>query len=549
MRQVKHIILWVLLVSCSAMAQDNTSLKLKQMSFSAELESRLNSDVERVIGTNKHILSVRSEFVYDAKTASNKTDSIDMDISDAPDLPGLSGMPAIDEPKPAKKAVKEPMIRSFNTKLILDQSVTAEQEQLLRGLLLQKLEYDPMRGDQFSITRAELDTASAVDEIQSLWDEYWPLIAALAALLLLLLIWFIVRRSSKKKDADVAPVTLDKPTSPEALLDMKKGELKAIREKLVKQSLSEPEKTKEVMSSLSLNEQNLPMLSSTYQELGRALFTSMYPTLVPNIPSYLKYLEENPTDYDGLVRHLTDLNHLLSDAQSSDQFENKVKPFGFLERMTDNQIRWVLDDESDRVKAVVLCQLSTDKASKLLTTFNAQTQTQLAIEIAQFKSMPMTTFNEVAASLAVKARSVPDFNTIAVDGTQLLIKMLDSMNLSQAEALVSQLKSSSPDIYLDLRQVYYMFEDILRTPANVLSNHLRTMEPKTLALALSEFTEEQVGKVLSSFPERFVAMLKQEIQQVTDLDKGNVESAKQQVTLVIREALKNKQFSMNDLEV
>ncbi|MUJ37136.1 hypothetical protein GNP78_05890 [Aliivibrio fischeri] len=565
---IRFVCISFLFITSIVFAQ--TSLQLDQMSFTAELEQRLNSDIERIAGKNIHVLSIQAEFIreeVDASTskpvvAKQKPEVKNVIIDDAPELPGLAGMFAFNKNTAAKVSTvseevelqedaldneqvskTEKMIRSLSTTLLLDNSVDKDTELLIRNLLLEKLEYNPMRGDRLEIIRMDMAPVSEITG-SSIAHYWWVLV-----LLLLLVIGYLLARNRKVSTKEVGVNEVNSlPPTPEQLLDTKKGELKACRQQLVKYSLSEPQKVDAVLRRLSLNEQNIPMFASCYQELGRSLFTSMFPALNEHIPAYLKYLETNPADYDRLVRDLTDLQYLLVDAVSSEQFEHRSRPFSFLDKLSINQIRWVLDDEPLRIKALVLSQLPSESSAKFLSTFTAEEQALIAIEIVQFDSMPMATFGEIASSLAAKAQSVPDFETVRTDGNQMLMSLLDGMNLRQQNDLLDQLRVSSPEAYLNLRKVYYIFDDVLRTPTVILSNILRSMNPEILALALINLDDEQVAVILSGFPERMIEMIKAEMVRCKDASYDEQNSAKQQVVMLMRQAIGNKQFTMNDLE-
>ncbi|MGN2613405.1 FliG C-terminal domain-containing protein [Aliivibrio fischeri] len=565
---IRFVCISFLFITSIVFAQ--TSLQLDQMSFTAELEQRLNSDIERIAGKNIHVLSIQAEFIREKVDASTSKPPVvkqqpevkNVIIDDAPELPGLAGMSAFnkntvakvstpsEEVEPQEDALDneqapktEKMIRSLSTTLLLDNSVDKDTELLIRNLLLEKLEYNPMRGDRLEIIRMDMAPVSEVTGA-SIAQYWWVLV-----LLLLLVIGYLLARNRKVSTKEVGVNEVSSlPPMPEQLLDTKKGELKACRQQLVKYSLSEPQKVDAVLRRLSLNEQNIPMFASCYQELGRSLFTSMFPALNEHIPAYLKYLETNPADYDRLVRDLTDLQYLLVDAVSSEQFEHRSRPFSFLDKLSINQIRWVLDDEPLRIKALVLSQLPSESSAKFLSTFTAEEQALIAIEIVQFDSMPMATFGEIASSLAAKAQSVPDFETVRTDGNQMLMSLLDGMNLRQQNDLLDQLRVSSPEAYLNLRKVYYIFDDVLRTPTVILSNILRSMNPEILALALINLDDEQVAVILSGFPERMIEMIKAEMVRCKDASYDEQNSAKQQVVMLMRQAIGNKQFTMNDLE-
>ncbi|WP_052189023.1 FliG C-terminal domain-containing protein [Vibrio nigripulchritudo] len=599
MIKLHHLAFAAILIAAFGVVAQPSS-EIQALEFSAKLEQRLNSDIERIIGANKHVLTIQSELVTKKLQAEPQNqESSAPEISErpeapqtvavpvtipaqpVPELPGLSGIPAqdtIDVPAPAAPAV-EPVsspkpklpapkasvaptkpessteINKIAVTLLLENQVTNENAQLIKKLLIQKVDYNPLRGDTIDIIRTEFSVpvpeGTPPVEAQPLWQEYLWVAWIVAALILLLLVmlWRKARANNQTSITNAEPTTGVKALQAEQLLSQQCYEHEACRQELVKYSLSEPQKVDSVIRKLSLNEQNLPMFACVYQELGRALFTTMYPSLTAKIPSYIKYLEESPVDKEQVMAHLKSFKQLLMDSNPTTDSARKNQPFDFLENLTTNQLRWLLENESDRIQAMVISQLSPSRSSELLAAYPTERQAHLAMEIARLEALPMTAFNDVASSLAAKAQSVPDFRTLPTDGPQVLSNILDGLNISKQTELLNQLKDTSPGAYVQLKQSYFTFDDIWRAPAKVISNHIQSVPPQTLAIALSDVPEEKVCSLISECPERYITMVSSEVEMQSDVDDETRNAAKLEVVQVMRQALEEKKFKMSDLEV
>ncbi|MEK9765619.1 MAG: FliG C-terminal domain-containing protein, partial [Thalassolituus sp.] len=122
----------------------------------------------------------------------------------------------------------------------------------------------------------------------------------------------------------------------------------------------------------------------------------------------------------------------------------------------------------------------------------------IAFELGQFESLPVSAFKDVADRLAKASLTVPSFENITADGLSVLIRMLDSMTTSEETRMLKTLRAEKPETFYRLRQVYFTFADLARTPDRIISNELRSLEPAVLTAALCNTTIEFNSYVLSA---------------------------------------------------
>ena len=540
--------------------------QIKSFELSSQLESRVNTDISKLVPKNSYLLSVNVEIVENngqqgssGNNAQNATKVEQAEVLlQTPKLPGLNRnviqQNKIHQNTPLAQTEnanqEDGKIRSINTTIILDDSISLATEKRIKNILIYKLNYTPQRGDQISVRRDSLIESDLADQDLSFFENYKFYIISLAILIVALILYLLFRSKKIKSEAvEIKEEVIEEtPDSPEKLLALKKDSLKTSRQELVKYSLSNSSKVKTILSQLNVNEQNIPMLASCYQELGRSLFTSLYPDLESSIPLYIDYLTENPASYRILERHLSDLYLLISTSNEYTFLDDAIKPFSFIDKLSVNQIHWLLDNESNLVKAMVFSQLSSTKVAALMKGLNKKEQTSVAIEISKLKDLPLKAYNEIAAVLAEKAQRVPDFENVNTSGTQILIDILDGMNLKDQKDLLDKISEDSPETYIILKEKYYSFEDILRTPTNILSNALRTIDLQLLAYAISDLESKEQDYILTDFPIKLKTSVKSELDSLGNIDENIVMNAKNDVVIKLRNAIENNIFSIKDLK-
>lgn len=451
--------------------------------------------------------------------------------------------------QPKSKDDSEKTLRVLHTKLLVASTVNNEQVVFLRNLLTEKLNYNPFRGDTLTIIPTDFPKQLAVQDSESSeplpWYQEWlSWLMVLFAALLLILLFLLLRNRSKPEKVEEIDST---PPSAEPLLMQQQQDVQALRQRIISLSLASPDKIQTTVANIALNEQNMPLLAASYQTLGRSIFTSIFPNLVHEIPQYINYLKQEQKDYPALITSLNDLLQLLTHIEN-DAEAITHKPFSYLQKLTDNQISWLIKEEQPRIKALVLTQLEELKSTAVLKQLSPTERALVAVEIGQFHNFPVATFNEIAQRLAKKSRHVPDFKHINADGTELLLGMLDRLPLNEQQALLTQLKESSPETYMKIREQFYCFDDVLKTPTLVLADALRNLERKIVAIGLHSFEEEQIQHVLTDLPVKLKSALLFEIKQLEVPDQESIASAQQDIVVAVRQLLNSGRFTMNDLK-
>lgn len=600
----KSLLFAILLVLTPlVMANEIESLELSQ-----GLEERLNRDIEAYLGDDSFILSIRAEVLTTPRTqdftnnngqpqasqtaleqvqspeqANQAPSTITPEAEDEFDLPALPSNtpkenavnPVVEQAKaqivemektitkqaellenqvkkanqPKSKGDSEKTLRVLHTKLLVASTVNNEQVVFLRNLLTEKLNYNPFRGDTLTITPTNFPTTTDVQNLDDLtqtpWYQNWInwLIIILFVLIMLLFV-LLLRNKNKKGPREETDST---PPSAEPLLMQQQQDVQALRQRIISLSLASPDKIQTTVAKIALNEQNMPLLAASYQTLGRSIFTSIFPNIVNEIPQYINYLQQEKKDYPALITSLNDLLQLLTHIENDAETVTH-KPFSYLQKLTDNQVSWLIREEPPRIKALILTQLDEVKSTAVLKQLSPTERALVAVEIGQFHHFPVATFNEIAQRLAKKSQHVPDFEHINADGTELLLGMLDRLSLNEQQTLLAQLKESSPETYMKIREQFYCFDDLLNTPTLVLADALRNLERKVVAIGLFSFEEEQIEHVLTELPVKLKSALLFEIKQLEEPDQETTTKAQQDIVVAVRQLLNSGRFTMNDLK-
>ena len=466
-------------------------------------------------------------------------------------------------------------IAKLTVTLAVEDTIKAEQEAFLRNLVYQKAALNDLRGDELKIIKTQFSAlsinekdaqnmASKFDDetapAQSWMDENFnALLLGLLSLLALLLISLIVLSLRKKNPSnEPLPTALanaaDIDTQAFNKIDNEGPDQKQIMQKtrqdIISLGLGQPQHVQGTMDQLLTQEEKIPMGASVYKVLGRSLFRSIFPNVEQlQLQSIMAHLADQPPDEEQQFQDTQDFYQLLQKAvQETD--EVKAHPFEFLQKLNDSQVLYLIQHEDARIQALVISQLQAQQAARVLNRINEKRQAQVIAELGQFETFPLDTFKDVADRLAKSSLNVPSFENVNADGLHMLMNMLDNMNSTEESKVLKRLKQDKPDTFYKLRQQYFTFADVLKTPKQILSNALREVERSYIGRAICGTPDEFKIHVLSVLTPKLKALVKEDLKRYEGrIGAKDIEPARKAIVHKLREYIHTGKFSMDQLQV
>jgi flagellar motor switch protein FliG len=457
-------------------------------------------------------------------------------------------------------------INKLTITIVLDKSLMDEQVEFIRNLITRKARLDELRGDSLKIVRTVFKDVEKKDDVLDWWQQYqgWVMLACFGFMMLLLLFALYLfnkrlsdslRENQRRSDnfdnltvpaaVELAPIANSNDSSHDNASD-KRRQLNEMRQELVTIGLGQPQLFQQRINE-QLNSGNSQNVAALYDVLGKGLFRSLCPKIASaDSEALADQAERQPLDDEQRITSLNNLRHEMLKALGED--DNGNAPFAFLEKLNDSQVLYLIKEEETRIKALVLSQMPAKRGASLVQRLEGHEQSAVAYELGEFETLPVSTFKDVADRLAQKSLNVPSFENVSANGLSVLINMLDTMSSGEETRLLKTLKSDKPETYYRLRQVYYTYADLMRTPERVIANELRDIDRTVMALSLCNTPTEFKRHVLSGLPVKLRSSVIAELKiQEGQAAQEQTEQARNQVVAKMREVLKAGRFSMEEL--
>lgn len=213
----------------------------------------------------------------------------------------------------------------------------------------------------------------------------------------------------------------------------------------------------------------------------------------------------------------------------------KNVPFGYLDGIDCNIIVNLIKGEHPQTIALILATLKFDKAAEILSDLPEQIQADVAMRIVKMDQVPKEVIQEVDQMLHKEVRGLGDSASRDIDGTTALANILNEIDKSSEEQILSLIEEEDEEIAEEVRQLMFIFEDLLRVDDRGFREILKHVDKQELTLALRTASEELKEKFFSNMSERARDMLQEDMEIMGPVRISDVEEAQQKILRAARQ--------------
>ncbi|OGR01168.1 MAG: hypothetical protein A2284_08150 [Deltaproteobacteria bacterium RIFOXYA12_FULL_61_11] len=320
------------------------------------------------------------------------------------------------------------------------------------------------------------------------------------------------------------------------------------KQDVINMMFSRPEAVCAVAEDVLREDGGLRSLAALIRVFGvdtaKSLFQALDAAVVNRIFSYYVTVEGWNDDEPAVaLARFSDLlrNHRLQNVLD----EAAVGPFGFVRKMSDEQISYLVKGEGVPVLALFLAHLSPQRSAKVLAQMDERMASAVVAEIGNLKYVDVDVINAVGRRLAEKSMTMPRFDFYPGAGIDTLVQILDNLEPSYERSLLASLSEQDSRVALDLKKAYFTFEDLTLVSKEPLKEVIKQIPRSVLATSLVGVKEELLRKILGVLPERRAEMLKFEIDKLSTTAAKDVVKAQKMIVAKIRDMIKNGEFDLS----
>lgn len=224
--------------------------------------------------------------------------------------------------------------------------------------------------------------------------------------------------------------------------------------------------------------------------------------------------------------HGTDADQILERIMA----QSVAAPFQFLRARRPEQVLNALSGEQPQVIALVLSHLPLGLSGRVLEGLDPSVQAAVAERFAQLETADPDVVADVEEALAARLGSASGVDSgTAKGGVKPLAQLLNSVTRETERGVLDDLEKRSPQLASEIRDLMFVFEDLIHLDDRGLQEVLREAGSKAVALALKDSPAAVRAKIEKNLSQRAADDIKEITSGLGPVRRSDVEAAQSEL--------------------
>ncbi len=208
--------------------------------------------------------------------------------------------------------------------------------------------------------------------------------------------------------------------------------------------------------------------------------------------------------------------------------------FNLLKNIDAKQLVNIIQNEHPQTISLILTQLTPLQAAAALTEFPPELQSEVATRLATMEKISPEILKDIEATLDKHFSDSAFRDSKHTGGAKALADILNLAETAAEKNILSSLETEDPDLAAEIKNMMFVFEDLVLLDDRSIQRLLKEVETKEIAVALKAASEDVKSKLFGNVSERVKVMVKEEMEFMGPMRLSDVESAQQRIVEVIR---------------
>lgn len=290
----------------------------------------------------------------------------------------------------------------------------------------------------------------------------------------------------------------------------------------ITQSLT-PDELEQISFEIARMDQVSAELTGAVLEEWKAMETAAYTIAEGGVDYARKVLEHTL----GPQKASTIIKRIESQLQESAGFQN-------LRKADPQQVSGMLRNEHPQTVALLLAHLEASQTASVLKELPTALGGEVLFRLARMEKVLPEVLQVLERQYGSESKLTISQGMTSAGGPESVAAVLNLINGPVEKELLDQLARQDAELCEQIKNLMFVFEDILKLDDRALQRILRDVQTKELALALKAASDPLRQKIFSMLSTRAGDALKEEIEFLGPVRMRDVETAQSNVVKVIR---------------
>ena len=209
--------------------------------------------------------------------------------------------------------------------------------------------------------------------------------------------------------------------------------------------------------------------------------------------------------------------------------------FTSLERANPQQLSKFIQSEHPQTIALILAHLNASQAAELISSLPEALRSDVAMRMASLQEISPEVVRRISLILEQKLEALGSFATEAYGGVRAVAELFNRMERNVGRTVLEKIETENPQLAANIRDLMFVFDDILLVDDNGINEILKRADKKTLTVALKGTSEELQNQFFRNMSSRAVEMMKEEMEFMGPVKLKEVEKAQHEIVEIVRQ--------------
>jgi flagellar motor switch protein FliG len=219
-----------------------------------------------------------------------------------------------------------------------------------------------------------------------------------------------------------------------------------------------------------------------------------------------------------------------------DKIKETIRTTGFnlLENIDSKQLVNFMQKEHPQTIALLLAHIDSKNAAPIISALPPELQVDVASRIATMESIAPETLEQVEEVLLNQIKSMFGSEASEIGGIKSVAELLNNMDRGAVKNILGNLERENPQLATDIKNLMFVFEDILLLDDRSMQRMLKEVDTKDLSMALKGASEDLQAKFFRNMSSRAAEMIREDIEYMGPIRVKQVEEVQQKVVDIVR---------------
>jgi len=198
------------------------------------------------------------------------------------------------------------------------------------------------------------------------------------------------------------------------------------------------------------------------------------------------------------------------------------------------QLGNMLRGEHPQTVALILAHLAAPHTASVLKELDPTFGAEVVLRMARMEKVSPDMLVLIERSILTETDLAPTQGLTTSGGPAVVAEVLNLIAPSLEKAIMKGVEASDPALCEQIRNLMFVFEDVVSLDDRSLQRLLREVDVKELALALKSASNEVKNKIMGGMSQRASSALKEEMEMLGPARKRDIEAAQTAIVAMIR---------------